>query len=117
MKNYTKVNVGNEPRTELHDLLGLTGAEVSFNNLPAGVGVPFVHSHKNNEEIYIVLEGKGTATLADEMVTLNKGDVLRILPSTKRQFKASDKEGITYICIQVKADSLKEYTATDAVIY
>ena len=51
------------------------------------------------------------------MVALNKGDVLRISPATKRQFKASDKEGITYICIQVKADSLKEYTATDAVIY
>ena len=54
MKKYTKVNVGNEPRTELHDLLGLTGAEISFNNLPAGAGVPFIHSHKNNEEIYIV---------------------------------------------------------------
>ena len=117
MKNYTKVNVGNEPRTELHDLLGLTGAEISFNNLPASAGVTFIHSHKNNEEIYIVLEGKGTATLDDEMVALNKGDVLRISPATKRQFKASDKEGITYICIQVKANSLKEYTANDAVIY
>lgn len=117
MKKYTKVNVGNEPRTELHDLLGLTGAEISFNNLPAGAGVPFIHSHKNNEEIYIILEGKGTVTLDDEMVTLNKGDVLRISPAVKRQFKAGDKEGISYICIQVKADSLKEYTANDAAIY
>lgn len=58
-----------------------------------------------------------TATLDDEMVTLNKGDVLRISPATKRQFKASDKEGTTYFCIQVKADSLGEYTANDAAIY
>lgn len=49
MSNYTKTNVGNEGRTELHEALSLTGAEVSINSLPAGAGVPFVHSHKNNE--------------------------------------------------------------------
>ena len=52
MKNYQKVNVpAGEARVELHDSLNLTGAEVSISNLPAGAGVPFVHSHKQNEEI------------------------------------------------------------------
>lgn len=55
MSNYTKTNVGNEDRTELHESLSLTGAEVSINTLPAGASVPFVHSHKNNEEIYGVI--------------------------------------------------------------
>ena len=55
MSNYSKWNAKQDPRTELHDVLGLTGAEISINNLPAGVGVPFVHSHKKNEEIYIIL--------------------------------------------------------------
>lgn len=36
MSNYTKTNVGNESRTELHEALSLTGAEVSINSLPAG---------------------------------------------------------------------------------
>lgn len=31
MSNYTKTNVGNESRTELHEALSLTGAEVSIN--------------------------------------------------------------------------------------
>lgn len=45
MKNYQKVNVpAGEARVELHDSLNLTGAEVSISNLPAGAGVPFVHS-------------------------------------------------------------------------
>lgn len=35
MKNFNKVNVMPEARTELHDQLCLTGAEVSINNLPA----------------------------------------------------------------------------------
>ncbi len=37
--------------------LGLTGSEVSLNRLPAGKGIPFVHAHKKNEELYIVLRG------------------------------------------------------------
>ena len=40
MKNYTKISVGQDARTELHDQLGLTGAEISVNNLPAGAGIP-----------------------------------------------------------------------------
>ena len=52
MKNYS-IGIADGARTEFHQTLGLTGAEVSFNNLPAGVSVPFVHSHKENEEIYM----------------------------------------------------------------
>ena len=55
MKNYTKTNIGNEGRVELHETLCLTGAEISINQFPAGASVPFVHSHKNNEEIYGIL--------------------------------------------------------------
>ena len=60
MANYARTHIGNESRVELHEVLGLTGAEVSVNNLPAGAGVPFVHAHKENEEIYGVLEGAGS---------------------------------------------------------
>ena len=49
MSNFAKVNVGDEGRVELHEKLGLTGAEVSVNKMPAGAGVPFVHAHKDNE--------------------------------------------------------------------
>ena len=63
MANFNKVSVRPEARTELHDLLGLTGAEVSVNHLPAGAGVPFVHSHRKNEEIYAILSGSGKAVI------------------------------------------------------
>lgn len=116
MSNYSKVSVGNEARTELHDTLGLTGAEISVNDLPAGAGVPFVHSHKQNEEIYIILSGKGKAVIDGETVELNKGDFLRLSPAAKRQIFAADDSGISYICIQVKENSLEQYTADDAII-
>ncbi len=116
MANYSKVTVKDDARTELHDKLGLTGAEISVNNLPAGASVPFVHFHKNNEEIYIVISGKGRAVIDGETVELEKGDFVKIAPAGKRQFIAADDEGISYICIQVKENSIEGYTADDAVM-
>ena len=106
MKNYQKMSVAQDARVELHDSLALTGAEVSINHLPAGAGVPFVHSHKQNEEIYGILSGKGFITIDGEKIELQAGDWLRI---------ASDSP-IGFICIQVKAGSLEGYTMTDGVV-
>lgn len=116
MKNYTKASIGNEGRTELHEKLALTGAEISINQLPAGASVPFIHSHKNNEEIYGLLAGKGKAVIDGEEVRLFAGDWLKISPAAKRQFFAAEDAGITYVCIQVKENSLGGFTADDAVI-
>ena len=80
MKNYQKVNVpAGEARVELHDSLNLTGAEVSISNLPAGAGVPFVHSHKQNEEIYAVLSGRGTMVV--------DGDIYYFCAQNKNKMK------------------------------
>ena len=116
MTNFKKVSVANDARTELHDKLQLTGAEISVNNLPAGAGVPFVHYHKKNEEIYFITGGKGKAVIDGETVELKAGDWLRISPNGRRQFSAAADEGISYICIQVRENSLEEYTADDAGI-
>lgn len=117
MSNYTKTNVGNEGRAELHETLSLTGAEVSINSLPAGASVPFVHSHKNNEEIYGVIAGKGTAIIDRDTIEITAGDWLKISPTAKRQFFAASDSSITYIYIQVKENSLDGFTADDAIIY
>lgn len=116
MNNYSKTSVKDETRTELHDVLGLTGAEVSINVLPAGTSVPFIHSHIQNEEIYAVLEGEGRAVIDGESVDLTAGDWVRVSPKAKRQFFASAEKAIKYVCIQVKANSLEGYTMTDAVV-
>ena len=117
MANYAKTNIGNEARVELHEKLSLTGAEISINQLPAGASVPFVHSHKNNEEIYGILSGKGKAVIDNETIELTAGDWLRISPAAKRQFFASQESDITYVCIQVKENSLGGFTADDAVLH
>lgn len=117
MSNFIKVSVAKDARTELHDKLSLTGAEISINNLPVGASIPFVHSHKQNEEVYIVLSGSGKAVIDGETVELNAGDFIKIAPTAKRQFFAGENSSISFVCIQVKENSLEGYTVDDAIIY
>lgn len=116
MKKFVKVRPQNDARVELHNELGLTGAEISINRLPAGEKVPFIHFHKKNEEIYTVLEGKGKAIIDGETIELMRGDWIKVAPAAKRQFLAADEEALCFACIQVREGSLEEYTADDAVI-
>lgn len=117
MKNYAKTSIGNEGRVELHETIALTGAEISINNLPAGANVPFIHCHKANEEIYGILSGKGKIIIDGEEVALTAGDWVRISPVAKRQLFAAEDEGVSFVCIQVKENSLEGFTADDAVVY
>ena len=96
MENYTKTNIGSEARVELHEKL---------------------HAHRNNEEIYGIIAGKGKAVIDGKEIALTAGDWLKVAPAAKRQFSAAADEGITYICIQVKEHSLGGFTAEDAVIF
>ncbi len=60
MSNYAKYSLQTDAiRTELHDELNLTGCEISCNQMPAGAAVPFVHKHKENEEVYLITQGGG----------------------------------------------------------
>ena len=111
MANYKLVHSEPAPRVELHEALGLTGAEVSINTVPPNGGV---HVHTNNEELYIVLEGKGELWIDGETLPIQAGDSFRIDPAGKRAIRAAADSSLKYICIQTKAHSLGGFTMTDA---
>lgn len=118
-KAWNKTEIGTLEvlkRTELKDTLGLTGCEVSFNQLGAGQSSPFVHKHKQNEEVYLVLSGSGDFWLDGEIVPVNEGSCLKISPDVGRSIRASKDRALTWICIQAASNSLKQYTRTDGVI-
>ena len=115
MSNYKIVSTKNEPRVELKEALNLSGCELSINELPANASVPFVHSHKQNEELYLVLKGGGTLFIDGQETAVSEGDAIRIDPDGKRCFKAG-AQGMKFICIQTKRGSLEQYTNSDGVI-
>ncbi len=103
------------PRSELHEALQLTSCEISCNQLPAGAAIPFIHFHKQNEEIYLITGGSGTFYLDGELVEVKQGDCLRIDPPCERCIKAGPA-GLSYFCIQAQSGSLQGFTMADAGI-
>jgi mannose-6-phosphate isomerase-like protein (cupin superfamily) len=94
--------------------LGLTGCEVSLNRLPAGKGMPFVHTHTRNEELYIVLRGSGVFYMDGEEFPIQEGSLIRVAPDGERAWKAGE-EDLYFICIQAEAGSLSQATLEDGV--
>ncbi len=105
-----------EGKQFLKDATGATSCEISFGTLPSGSAVPFFHSHKENEENYIILSGSGKFQVNDDVFDIAEGSVIRVATNCDRNIKCTSEEPICYICIQAKEGSLGGYTMTDADI-
>ncbi len=117
---FAHVSVGSlhgfEGKQFVKDATGATSCEISFGTLPTGAAVPFFHSHKENEENYIILSGSGKFQVNDEAFDVAEGSVIRVSSNCDRNIKCTSAEPMTYICIQAKEGSLGGYTMTDAEI-
>jgi quercetin dioxygenase-like cupin family protein len=92
--------------------LGLTGCEVSLNLLPAGKSMPFVHAHKKNEELYIVIAGNGTFFVDGDEFPIQEGSMVRVAPEGGRSWKAGDRD-LYFICVQAEVGTLSQATLED----
>ena len=107
---------GFEGKQFVKDAAGETSCEISFGSLPTGQAVPFFHSHKENEENYIILSGAGKFQVNNDVFEVAEGSVIRVATNCDRNLKCTSEEPMTYICIQAKEGSLGGYTMTDAEI-
>lgn len=107
---------GFEGKQFVKDIIGSTSCEISFGTLPTGAAVPFYHSHKENEEHYIILSGAGRFQVDDNAFDIAAGSIVRVATHCDRNLKCTSQEPMTYICIQAKEGSLGNYTQSDAEI-
>ena len=64
----------------------------------AGFRSPMGHSHREQEELYVVVSGSGRIKLNDEIRDLRQWDVVRVAPSTVRAFEGGP-EGLEVIAV------------------
>jgi mannose-6-phosphate isomerase-like protein (cupin superfamily) len=64
--------------------LGSSNLGVSRETLAPGFRVPFGHTHREQEEVYVVLRGSGRIKIDDEIVELGEGDLVRVPPGAWR---------------------------------
>lgn len=119
-EKFAHASVGNlkvfEGKQFVKDATGATSCEISFGALPTGAEIPFFHSHRDNEENYIILSGAGRFQVNDEAFDIAEGSVIRVSTNCDRNIKCTSAEPLIYICIQAKEGSLGGYTMTDADI-
>ncbi|MDJ0736028.1 MAG: cupin domain-containing protein [Nostocaceae cyanobacterium] len=98
----------------LKEILSLTGAEISLNNLPANTSIPFYHKHQLNEEIYIFVRGTGEFQVDDCVFPVKEGTVVRVDPEGERCLRnTSDMEELCWVVIQSQAGSQTADTIED----
>lgn len=108
------LNIQNTGKLFLHDILNLTGAEVSINYAPVGYKVPFKHAHTQNEEIYLVLKGTAVLEVDNCRLEMKEGSAARVAPDGIRTVENAGSTDMIFMVIQVKEHSLTQFTLTDA---
>lgn len=97
----------------LQQLLGATGLEMSLNVVPPGKAIPFLHRHQDNDEVYVVVGGRGQFLVDGQCIDVAEGCVLRIGPSASRAWRNNSDAPLYFLCIQYKADSVIRGTTLD----
>ena len=84
-------NFGGAPDLEFRHAstaLGLEQSGLSYQRIPPGYRFPFGHTHKAQEEVYVIVRGSGRMKLDDEIVAVKEWDVVRVPPGVWRGYEA-----------------------------
>jgi len=78
--------------------LELERSGLGYQRVPPGYRFPYGHTHRTQEEVYVVLGGSGRMKLDDEIVELTAWDAVRVAPGTWRGYEAGP-EGLEILVI------------------
>jgi mannose-6-phosphate isomerase-like protein (cupin superfamily) len=70
------------------EALELEQSGLSYQRAAPGYRFPFGHTHKKQEEVYVVVGGSGRMKIDDEIVELKQWDAVRVPPGTWRGYEA-----------------------------
>ena len=70
--------------------MGLEQFGFSYQRFQPSFRQPFGHTHSEQEEVYVVLEGGGRVKVEDEIVDLQQWDAIRVPPGRMRQFESGE---------------------------
>lgn len=93
-----------------------TGAEFSFQIFAPGQETGFLHTHKNHEELYFFLGGKGEFQVDGRVIPVEEGSAVRVAPEGKRTVRNNGTEPLVMLCIQYRGNSFTHEDATDGNI-
>ena len=88
-----------------------TGGEFSFQVFQPGTETGFLHTHKNHEELYFFLSGKGEFQVDGKVFPVGEGSVVRVAPAGVRSVRNNGDAPLVMLCVQYRGGT---FTAEDA---
>src|SRR5579862_7783737 len=82
----------------LRSLLGSAGLEMSLNVVQPGKGIPFLHRHGENDEVYIIVGRQGQFLVDGECIDVTEGSVLRMGPAAARAWRNNSNAPLHFLC-------------------
>ncbi len=95
---------------------GATGGEFSFQVFAPGQETGFLHTHKNHEELYFFLQGRGEFQVDGEVFPVSEGSVVRVAPEGRRSVRNNGTEPLVMLCVQYRGNTFTAEDATDGNI-
>lgn len=96
--------------------VGAQAGEFSFQTFAPGTESGFLHTHKNHEELYFFLSGKGEYQVDGEVFPVEEGTVVRVSPAGRRTVRNNGDTPLVMLCVQYRATPFTAEDATDGVI-
>lgn len=96
--------------------LQATGSEFSFQMFQPGTETGFLHTHKNHEELYFFLSGKGEFQVDGQVFPVEEGSVVRVSPDGKRSVRNNGTTPLVMLCVQYRGGTFTAEDATDGMI-
>lgn len=93
-----------------------TGGEFSFQVFAPGQETGFLHTHKNHEELYFFLSGKGEFQVDGKVFPVEEGSVVRVAPDGLRSVRNNGTEPLVMLCVQYRGNTFTAEDATDGNI-
>ncbi len=78
--------------------LGLERSGLTYQRVPPDYRFPYGHTHKEQEEVYVVVRGSGRMKVDDAIVELAEWDAVRVPPGSWRGYEAGP-EGLELLII------------------
>jgi mannose-6-phosphate isomerase-like protein (cupin superfamily) len=78
--------------------LGLERSGLTYQRVPPDHRFPYGHTHKTQEEVYVVVRGGGRMAVDDEVVELKEWDAVRVPPGSWRGYEAGP-EGLELLVV------------------
>lgn len=92
------------------------GADFSLQVFAPGTEGGFYHTHKEHEELYFFLSGKGEYQVDGTNIPVKEGTVVRVSPAGKRAVRNTGTTPLTMLCIQYKTAAPGSVNPSDGTI-